>query len=117
MARRSNKSASRAPISPVPATTKKRLRPMLGAGKAQGRLTRLTLIHLPLPQDVVNDIDTLLWLRVTAADHDVEAIRGGKHRIYDEAVEAFLSTYEHRACGALISVSGHGWRTVRVSTP
>ena len=80
-------------------------------------MSRHTLIHLSLPQQVVDDVDTLLWLRVTAADLDMEAIRGGKHRIYDEAVEAFLSKYERRHCEALSRVGRHGWRTVRVSTP
>jgi hypothetical protein len=75
-----------------------------------------TLIHLPLAQEVVEDIDTLLWLRVTAADLDVEALRGGKHRIYDEAVERFLAKYERRPCDALKRVGSHGWRTVRVQT-
>lgn len=79
-------------------------------------MSKYTLIHLPLSQDVVDAIDTLLWLRVTAADRNVEAIRGGKHRIYDEAVELFLSKYERRSCEALKHVGSHGWRTVRVQT-
>lgn len=78
---------------------------------------KYTLIHLPLPQEVVDDIDTLLWLRVTAADLGVEAIRGGKHQIYDEAVEFFLSKYERRVCDAIKRIGTHGWRTVRVQTP
>lgn len=78
--------------------------------------TRYTLIHLSLPQEVVKAVDTLLWLRVTAAGLDVEAIRGGKHRIYDEAVAFFLSEYERRPCEMLKRVSAHGWRTVRVQT-
>lgn len=44
--------------------------------KLQGRtMSRHTLIHLSLSQQVVDDVDTLLWLRVTAADLDMEAIR------------------------------------------
>lgn len=80
-------------------------------------MSKYTLIHLPLPQEVVDGIDTLLWLRVTAADHNVEALRGGKHRIYDEAVEFFLAMSERRSCDALKRVRSHGWRTVRVQTP
>jgi hypothetical protein len=79
-------------------------------------MSKHTLIHLPLSQDVVDDVDTLLWLRVTAADRDVEALRGGKHRIYDEAVEFFLAKYERRPCEALKRIGSHGWRTVRVQS-
>jgi len=77
-----------------------------------------TLLHLALQQDVVDDIDTLLWLRVTGAMKSVEAMRGGKNQIYDEAVELFLRRFERRTCEDLrIRQSTQGWRTLWVSTP
>lgn len=77
-----------------------------------------TLVHLAVPQDVVDDLDTLLWLRVTAAGKSVEAIRGGKNQIYDEAVEQFLARHERRPCEALTRRQPtRGWRTLWVSTP
>lgn len=77
-----------------------------------------TLVHLAVPQDVVDDLDTLLWLRVTAAGASVEAIRGGKNQIYDEAVEEFLTRHERRPCEALtMRQPTRGWRTLWVSTP
>lgn len=77
-----------------------------------------TLLHLPLPQEVVDDVDTLLWLRVTGAGKSVEAIRGGKNQIYDEAVERFLRRFERRECEALqVRQPTQGWRTLWVSTP
>ena len=77
-----------------------------------------TLVHLAVPQDVVDDLDTLLWLRVTAAGESVEAIRGGKNQIYDEAVEQFLARHEQHACEALkMRQPTRGWRTLWVSTP
>src|SRR5687767_2288737 len=60
-----------------------------------------TLLHLALSQDVVDRVNTLLWLRVTAAGQSVEAIRGGKNQIYDETVEQFLQRFERRACEPL----------------
>jgi hypothetical protein len=89
---------------------------MQTAGRQGSTMSKYTLIHLSLSQDIVDGIDTLLWLRVTAAARDVEAIRRGKHRIYDEAVEFFLSKYERRSCEALKDVGSHGWRTVRVQS-
>lgn len=77
-----------------------------------------TLLHLALPQEIVDGVDTLLWLRVTGAPKSVEAIRGGKHQIYDEAVAAFLLKFERRPCGAFKVRPPHqGWRTLWVSTP
>lgn len=77
-----------------------------------------TLLHLALPQDVVDGVDTLLWLRVTGASKSVDAIRGGKHQIYDEAVTAFLSQFERRPCRALkVRPANQGWRTLWVSSP
>jgi hypothetical protein len=77
-----------------------------------------TLVHLGLPQELVDDVDTLLWMRVTAADKSMEAIRLGKHQIYDEAVEHFLERYENRPCEALrVRQPAHGWRTLWVSSP
>ena len=82
---------------------------------AKGRLR--TILHLPLAQEVVDDVDTLLWLRVTAARQSVEAIRGGKNHIYDEAVERFLRRYENKPCRALqAQKGGHPWRTLWVRT-
>lgn len=77
-----------------------------------------TLLHLPLSQEVVDDVDTLLWLRVTGAGKSVEAIRGGKNQIYDEAVEQFLRRFGRRKCEALqVRPPTRGWRTLWVSTP
>jgi hypothetical protein len=77
-----------------------------------------TLLHLALQQSVVDDVDTLLWLRVTGAMKSVEAIRGGKNQIYDEAVERFLSRFERRGCNELkIRQATQGWRSLWVSTP
>jgi hypothetical protein len=77
-----------------------------------------TLLHLALQQNVVDDVDTLLWLRVTGAMQSVEAIRGGKNQIYDEAVELFLRRFERRRCEDLkIRQSTQGWRSLWVSTP
>lgn len=80
---------------------------------------RRTLVNILLSQTVVDDVDTLLWLRVTAAEKSVEAIRGGKNQIYDEAVEVFLHQLEPRACTfCLREPSPDGeWRTLWVSTP
>lgn len=80
---------------------------------AEGRLR--TLLHLQLSQEVVDDVDTLLWLRVTAAGKSVEAIRGGKNQIYDEAVERFLARYELQPCPeVLVRKPKHPWRTLWV---
>lgn len=115
MGHRDRKTAS---TSRVPLVSARAAKPTPRVAKVRGgRAHRHTLVHLSLSQEVVDDIDTLLWLRVTAADLEVEAIRGGKHRIYDEAVESFLRKYEQQPCGALTRVGSHGWRTVRVSTP
>lgn len=77
-----------------------------------------TLLHLALPQEIVDGLDTLLWLRVTGASKSVEAIRGGKHQIYDEAVAAFLLKFERRPCkGLKVRLANQGWRTLWVSTP
>lgn len=82
---------------------------------AEGRLR--TLLHLQLSQKVVDDVDTLLWLRVTAAGKSVEAIRGGKNQIYDEAVQRFLMRYEHRPCPDLLGRKPkQPWRTLWVRT-
>src|SRR5688500_5234329 len=77
-----------------------------------------TLLHLALQQNVVDDVDTLLWLRVTGAMKSVEVIRGGKNQIYDEAVEVFLRRFERRRCEELrVRQSTQGWRSLWVSTP
>lgn len=102
----------------------KRKAPKPSTGSRTGPSVRIaakgqrTLIHVSLPQQVVDDVDTLLWLRATAARESVEAIRGGKHQIYDEAVNAFLRLYERRRCEKLRGPRvTSGWRTLWVSTP
>lgn len=93
-------------------------RPRSAQSKRVAAKGHRTLLHLPLPQDVVDDVDTLLWLRVTGAAKSVEAIRGGKNQIYDEAVDQFLRRYERRVCeGLQVRQSTQGWRTLWVSTP
>lgn len=76
-----------------------------------------TLLHLPLSQAVVDDVDTLLWLRVTAAHQSVEAIRGGKNHIYDESVERFIQRYRNKPCPTRMAQrTGHPWRTLWLRT-
>lgn len=76
-----------------------------------------TLLHLPLSQAVVDDVDTLLWLRVTAAQQSVEAIRGGKNHIYDESVERFIQRYRNKPCPTRMAErTRHPWRTLWVRT-
>lgn len=80
---------------------------------------RRTLVNIWLSQAVVDDVDTLLWLRVTGAEKSVEAIRGGKNQIYDEAVEVFLRQIEPRTSAFYVREPAQDgeWRTLWVSTP
>lgn len=71
-----------------------------------------TQVHLSMPQEIVDGINELLWMRVTAASGSVEGIKGGKAQIYDEAVEAFLQQFEHQSCEELKEPAvASGWRS------